>query len=86
MKAIISCVATLALAACATTTQPAPKNAATSSAHATGQPRTTDEDVSWTSTTSAEIRAEQQPQPKAAPEPRHHTGGPESLPDPNPMP
>lgn len=86
MKAIISCVAMLALSACATTTtKPAPNNAASSSAHTTGQPRTTDDDVSWTSTTSAEIRAEQA-QPKPAPEPRHKTGGPESLPDPNPMP
>ena len=69
MKAtIFAAAAVLALAACQTTSATAhPKNAASSSAVTTGQPRATDEDISTTRTTSAEIRAEQPPKP--APEP-----------------
>ncbi|HEY1958142.1 MAG TPA: hypothetical protein VGH28_21125 [Polyangiaceae bacterium] len=79
------CIGALVLVAGCAATAPAPKNAATSSALTTGQPRATDDDISTTRTTSAEIRAEQPP-PKPVPEPRDKKGGPESLPDPNPLP
>ena len=78
MKSKTMLLALLALGAgCATTAaRPEPKNAASSSAITTGQPRATDDDVSTTRTTAAEIRAEQ---PKRPPAP-----GQAPAPDPEP--
>ena len=66
---VIMLTAALVLGGCATheARVAEPRNAATSSAVATGQPRAMESDVDTTRITSAEIRAETPPKPAPVP-------------------